>query len=73
MSRSVVITVADDTVKLWQTLVRAEKRIGEIDRNTKLNKRIAFRKFLQEYVELKLPHELLIRLETCRRANNATS
>ena len=67
MSRSVVITIDDETVKLWQTLVREEKRIGHIERSTKLNKRFAFRKFLQEYVELKLKHEILIRLENARR------
>ena len=61
----VVIEVNGRTVKLWQNLVRVEKRIGEINENTSLNKRV-FGKFLQEYIDLRLAQELLVRLENAR-------
>ena len=63
--KSVTITVDDETVIIWQNIVSFQRRNREIDRKTTINKRM-FRKFVQEYIDLKLKKELLTRYEIIR-------
>ena len=63
--KSVTVTVDDETIIIWQNIVSFQRRNREIDRKTTINKRM-FRKFVQEYIDLKLKKELLARYEIIR-------
>ena len=65
--KSVTVTVDDETVIIWQNIVSFQRRNREIDRKTTINKRM-FRKFVQEYIDLKLKKELLTRYEIIRKS-----
>ena len=65
--KSVTVTVDDETVIIWQNIVSSQRRNREIDRKTTINKRM-FRKFVQEYIDLKLKKELLARYEIIRKS-----
>ena len=65
--KSVTVTVDDSTVTIWQNIILHQRRNGEIDRKTTINKRM-FAKFVQEYIDLKLKKELLARYEIMQRS-----
>ena len=67
--KSVTVTVDDETIIIWQNIVSFQRRNREIDRKTTINKRM-FRKFVQEYIDLKLKKELLARYEIIRKSQN---